>query len=41
MAIKANEEGKQLKKINSKLNLVEPEPIVLSDEKIIAKNKIH
>ncbi|MCO6551484.1 MAG: tail fiber assembly protein [Gilliamella sp.] len=39
MAMKANEEGKELKIIKGKLILVDPEPIQLSDEQIIAQNQ--
>jgi len=39
MAIKANAEGKELKCENGKLILVDPEPMQLSDEQIIAQNQ--
>ena len=40
MAIKANKEGKILKKVDGTLVLVDPEPIHLSDEQIIAQNQL-
>jgi hypothetical protein len=39
MAMKANGEGKMLRIIKDKLELIDPEPIQLSDEQIIAKNQ--
>lgn len=39
MAIKANEEGKALKKVKGKLKLVEPQPIALTDEQIVSQNQ--
>lgn len=39
MAIKANQEGKELKYENGKLTLVIPEPMKFTDEQIIFQNQ--
>lgn len=39
LAIKANEEGKLLKKVDGNLILVDPEPIALTNAQIVSQNK--
>ena len=40
IAMKANKEGKVLKKVKGKLKLIEDKPIVLTDKQIVSQNQV-
>ena len=40
IAMKANKEGKVLKKVKGKLKLVEDKPIALTDKQIVSQNQV-
>lgn len=40
IAMKANKEGKVLKKMKGKLKLVEDKPIALTDKQIVSQNQV-
>ena len=40
IAMKANKEGKVLKKVKGKLKLIEDKPIALTDKQIVSQNQV-